>query len=84
MIGALTHISARVPGPEHHVLINPYGLMFDEITASSLAKIDAKCNKMIPSPFPVNPAGFVLHSAVHEARDDIQRVLHTTPAPASR
>lgn len=72
-----THISARVPGPEHHFLINPYGLMFDEITASSLVKVDAHCNKVIDSPFPVNPAGFVIHSAVHEARDDIQCVLHT-------
>ena len=64
-----THISARVPGPEHHFLINPYGLMFDEITASSLVKVDQQCNKLIDSPFPVNPAGFVIHSAVHEARD---------------
>lgn len=72
-----THISARVPGPEHHFLINPYGLMFDEITASSLVKVDAQCNKVIDSPHPVNPAGFVIHSAVHAARDDIQCVLHT-------
>ena len=72
-----THISARVPGPEHHFLINPYGLMFDEITASSLVKVDKDCNKLIDSPFPVNPAGFVIHSAVHEARDDVQCVLHT-------
>jgi ribulose-5-phosphate 4-epimerase/fuculose-1-phosphate aldolase len=72
-----THISARVPGPEHHFLINPYGLMFDEITASSLVKVDQQCNKVIDSPFPVNPAGFVIHSAVHEAREDIQCVLHT-------
>jgi len=72
-----THISARVPGPEHHFLINPYGLMFDEITASSLVKVDQGCNKIIDSPFPVNPAGFVIHSAVHEARGDIQCVLHT-------
>ena len=72
-----THISARIPGPEHHFLINPYGLMFDEITASSLVKVDQQCNKLIDSPFPVNPAGFVIHSAVHAARDDIQCVLHT-------
>ena len=72
-----THISARVPGPEHHFLINPYGLMFDEITASSLVKVDMQCNKVIDSPFPVNPAGFVIHSAVHEAREDIRCVLHT-------
>lgn len=72
-----THISARVPGPEHHFLINPYGLMFDEITASSLIKVDQQCNKISESPFPVNPAGFVIHSAVHEAREEIQCVLHT-------
>lgn len=72
-----THISARIPGPEHHFLINPYGLMFDEITASSLVKVDAECNKVIDSPFPVNPAGFVIHSAVHEAREDAGCVLHT-------
>ena len=72
-----THISARIPGPEHHFLINPYGLMFDEITASSLVKVDQACNKLIDSPYPVNPAGFVIHSAVHAARDDVQCVLHT-------
>jgi ribulose-5-phosphate 4-epimerase/fuculose-1-phosphate aldolase len=72
-----THITARIPGPEHHFLINPYGLMFDEITASSLVKIDQGCNKIIDSPYPVNPAGFVIHSAVHAAREDITCVLHT-------
>jgi ribulose-5-phosphate 4-epimerase/fuculose-1-phosphate aldolase len=72
-----THISAKMAGPEHHFLINPYGLMFDEITASSLVKVDMQCNKLMDSPFPVNPAGFVIHSAVHEARDDAQCVLHT-------
>jgi ribulose-5-phosphate 4-epimerase/fuculose-1-phosphate aldolase len=72
-----THVSARIPGPEHHFLINPYGLMFDEITASSLIKVDQQCNKLSDSPFPVNPAGFVIHSAVHEARDDAGCVLHT-------
>ena len=72
-----THISARIPGPEHHFLINPYGLMFDEITASSLIKVDQQCNKLTDSPFPVNPAGFVIHSAVHEAREDAGCVLHT-------
>ncbi|MBI5278896.1 MAG: class II aldolase/adducin family protein [Burkholderiales bacterium] len=72
-----THISARIPGPEHHFLINPYGLMFDEITASSLVKVDQQCNKVIDSPFPVNPAGFVIHSCIHEAREDAGCVLHT-------
>ena len=72
-----THISARIPGPEHHFLINPYGLMFEEITASSLVKVDQQCNKLLDSPFPVNPAGFVIHSAVHEVRDDAGCVIHT-------
>ena len=72
-----THISARIPGPEHHFLINPYGLMFDEITASSLVKVDMACNKLHDTPFPVNPAGFVIHSAVHEARPEAGCVLHT-------
>jgi ribulose-5-phosphate 4-epimerase/fuculose-1-phosphate aldolase len=72
-----THISARIPGPEHHFLINPYGLMFDEITASSLVKVDLQCNKQMESPYPVNPAGFVIHSALHAAREDAQCVLHT-------
>jgi ribulose-5-phosphate 4-epimerase/fuculose-1-phosphate aldolase len=72
-----THISARVPGPEHHFLINPYGLMFDEITASSLVKVDLACNKVIDSPYPVNPAGFVIHSAIHAVRENAQCVLHT-------
>ena len=72
-----THISARIPGPEHHFLINPYGLMFDEITASSLVKVDQKCNKLSDSPFPVNPAGFTIHSCIHEAREDAGCVLHT-------
>jgi ribulose-5-phosphate 4-epimerase/fuculose-1-phosphate aldolase len=72
-----THISARLPGPEHHFLINPYGLMFDEITASSLVKVDQACNKLHDSPFPVNPAGFVIHSCIHAVREDAGCVLHT-------
>lgn len=72
-----THISAKIPGPEHHVLINPYGLMFEEITASSLVKIDMACNPVMPTPFKVNPAGFVIHSAIHEVREDAGCVLHT-------
>ena len=72
-----THLSARVPGPEHHFLINPYGMMFHEMTASSLVKVDEACAKVMESPFPVNPAGFVIHSAVHAARPDAQCVLHT-------
>ncbi len=72
-----THITARIPGPEHHFLINPYGLMFDEITASSLVKVDQACNKLSDSAFPVNPAGFTIHSAIHQAREDAGCVLHT-------
>jgi ribulose-5-phosphate 4-epimerase/fuculose-1-phosphate aldolase len=72
-----THISARVPGRDNEFLINPYGLMFDEITASSLVRIDTAGNKLDDSPFPVNPAGFTIHSAVHAARHDAQCVLHT-------
>jgi ribulose-5-phosphate 4-epimerase/fuculose-1-phosphate aldolase len=71
-----THISARVPGPEHHFLINPYGLLFEEVTASSLVKIDLQGNKVMPSDFEINPAGFVIHSAVHEAREDAKCVMH--------
>lgn len=72
-----THISARLPGTDHHFLINPYGMLFDEVTASSLIKVDQQCNKLMDSPFPVNPAGFVIHSAVHAVREDAQCVLHT-------
>ena len=72
-----THISARLPGMADAFLINPYGLMFEEITASSLVKIDGQGNKLMDSPFPVNPAGFTIHSAVHGARHDIACVLHT-------
>jgi ribulose-5-phosphate 4-epimerase/fuculose-1-phosphate aldolase len=72
-----THISARVPGPEHRFLINPYGMMFEEITASSLILVDAHGAKQSESPHPVNPAGFVIHSAVHAARPDVACVIHT-------
>jgi ribulose-5-phosphate 4-epimerase/fuculose-1-phosphate aldolase len=72
-----THISARVPGPAHHFLINPYGLMFEEITASNLVKIDLDGNPVEPSSWRVNPAGFVIHSAIHAAREDAICVLHT-------
>jgi len=71
-----THISARVPGPEHHFLINPYGLLFDEITASSLVKIDLDGQKVGESPYPVNPAGFTIHSALHMNRDDAHCIIH--------
>lgn len=71
-----THISARVPGPEHHFLINPYGMMFEEVTASSLVKVDLQGNKVMDSEFDINPAGFTIHSAVHAAREDAQCVMH--------
>ena len=71
-----THLSARVPGPHHHFLINPYGMLFEEITASSLVKIDLEGRKVMDSPFEINPAGFTIHSAVHEARDDARCVMH--------
>src|SRR5881394_812966 len=71
-----THISARIPGPEHHFLLNPYGLMFEEVTASSLVKIDLHGNKLMDTPYFINPAGFTIHSAVHEAREDALCVMH--------
>ena len=71
-----THITARVPGTDNQFLINPYGLMFDEITASSLVKIDLDGNKIEESPFPVNPAGFTIHSAIHAVRHDAHCVIH--------
>ena len=75
-----THISARLPGPEHHFLINPYGALFEEITATSLVKVDLDGNIVGDSTFPVNPAGFVIHSAVHSAREDVVCVLHVHTA----
>ncbi|MEH3101773.1 class II aldolase/adducin family protein [Sphingomonas adhaesiva] len=71
-----THLSARVPGPEHHFLINPYDMMFEEITASSLVKIDVEGHPVGPTTHPVNPAGFTIHSAIHMAREDAQAVMH--------
>src|SRR5437868_12013901 len=71
-----THISARVPGADHHFLLNPYGLMFEEVTASSLVKIDLDGQKVTDSPHFINPAGFTIHSAVHEARADALCVMH--------
>ncbi|MCU0868426.1 MAG: class II aldolase/adducin family protein [Burkholderiales bacterium] len=72
-----THLSARVPGPHEHFLINPYGAFFDEITASSLVKIDLDGRPVLDTPFPVNAAGFTIHSAVHAARHDVGCVIHT-------
>jgi ribulose-5-phosphate 4-epimerase/fuculose-1-phosphate aldolase len=72
-----THISARLPGTDHQFLINPYGLLFEEVTASSLIRVDQSGNKLSDSPFIVNRAGFVIHSAIHAAREDVSCVLHT-------
>src|SRR5207247_10854891 len=63
-----THISARVPGPEHHFLLNPYGMMFDEVTASNLVKIDLAGSIVMDSPYMINPDGFIIHCAVHALR----------------
>ena len=70
-----THISARVPGT-HNFLINPYGLMFEEVTASNLVRVDLAGNKTLPSPYEINPAGYTIHSAIHEVREDAGCVLH--------
>ena len=76
-----THLSARIPGPEHHFLLNPYNLMFEEVTASSLVKVDVNGNPVEPTPFITNPAGFTIHSAIHMAREDAHAVMHLhTPA----
>ncbi|MDP1618467.1 class II aldolase/adducin family protein [Phenylobacterium sp.] len=71
-----THLSARVPGPEHHFLINPYQLMFEEVTASSLVKIDMDGQPVDDTAHIVNAAGFTIHSAIHMGREDAQAVLH--------
>lgn len=72
-----THLSARVPDSDGHFLINPYGFLFEEITASSLVKVDINGQKVMDSPYDINPAGFTIHSAIHEARDDAHCVMHT-------
>jgi ribulose-5-phosphate 4-epimerase/fuculose-1-phosphate aldolase len=71
------HITAKVPGEEHRYLINPYGLGYEEMTASNLVKIDLQGRLVEPSPYEINPAGFVIHSAIHAAREDALCVLHT-------
>lgn len=71
-----THLSARLPGPEHHFLLNPYNLMFEEVTASSLVKVDIHGNAVDDTPFITNAAGFTIHSAVHMAREDAHAVMH--------
>src|SRR4028119_470010 len=71
-----THLSARVPGPEHHFLLNPYQLMFEEVTASSPVKVGMDGNPVGETPFMTNAAGFTIHSAIHMARDDALAVIH--------
>ena len=75
--GIGTHVSARVPGPENHFLLNPYGMLFDEITASCLIKVDLDGNAIDDSEYQVNPAGFTIHSAVHMSNHDLACVMHT-------
>lgn len=72
-----THVSAKIPGPGERFLINPFGMLFEEITASSLVVVDLEGQVIGESSWPVNPAGFVIHSAVHAARPEVQCVLHT-------
>jgi ribulose-5-phosphate 4-epimerase/fuculose-1-phosphate aldolase len=72
-----THITAKIPGAGDQFLINPYGMLFEEITASSLVKIGLDGEKLDDNPHPVNPAGFLIHSAIHAVREDAQCVLHT-------
>lgn len=71
-----THLSVRIPGPEHHFLLNPFGLMFEEVTASSLVKVDLDGNVVEPTEYLVNAAGFTIHSAVHAGREDAHGVIH--------
>jgi len=71
------HITVRVPGPQRHFLINPFGLRYDEVTASNLVKIDLDGNIVEPGSYPVNPAGFIIHGAIHAAREDAHCVMHT-------
>jgi ribulose-5-phosphate 4-epimerase/fuculose-1-phosphate aldolase len=75
------HISARVPGEEHHILLNPFGLRYDEVTASNLVKIDLDGNVLDGSSYEINRAGYVIHSAIHRARADVAAVMHTHTEP---
>lgn len=77
------HISARLPGPAHHYLVNPFGLNYHEVTPANLLKVDLDGHKLEESVYDANPAGFALHSALHGARDDIQCVIHTHTTPIS-
>jgi ribulose-5-phosphate 4-epimerase/fuculose-1-phosphate aldolase len=77
------HISARLPGDEHHYLVNPFGLNYSEVRPENLLKVDLEGHKVLPSEYDANPAGFALHSAVHGARDDIRCLIHTHTTPIS-
>lgn len=77
------HISARLPGPHHQYLVNPFGLNYIEITPANLLKVDLNGQKVDPSPYDANPASFALHGALHEARDDIRCIIHTHTTPIS-
>lgn len=81
--GIFNHISARLPGPTHQYLVNPFGLHYTEVTPANLLKVDLEGNKVEPSPYEGNPAGFALHGALHEARDDIRCIIHTHTTPIS-
>lgn len=74
--GIFNHITVRVPGPERHYLINPFGLLYEEVTPENLVKIDLDGRTVGPSDYPVNPAGFIIHSAIHRAREDAHCVVH--------
>src|SRR5215475_13562121 len=71
-----THISMCVPGSDHHFLINPYGFLFEEMTASNLVKVDLDGRIVMETPHVINPAGFTIHSAIHEAREDARCIFH--------
>ena len=71
-----THLSARVPGPDEHFLLNPFGFLFNEVTASNLVKVDLDGNIMLDNGYTVNAAGFTIHSAVHMSREDAHAVMH--------
>lgn len=77
------HISVRVPGPEGHYLVNPFGLNYSEVTPDNLLKVDLNGALVVPSEYPANPAGFALHSAIHGAREDVQCIVHTHTTPVS-
>lgn len=71
-----THISMRVPGPDEHFLLNPFGLLYEDVTASNLVKVDLDGNVLPPSTYGINPAGFTIHSAIHAAREDVAVAMH--------